>query len=159
MSCLTKERLDQLLKYDSGSGEFTWLMPTSNRAKVGAVAGALHPAGYKRVGVDGKSYLLHRLVMLHSTGEMPKYVDHIDGDRSNNRVSNLRSCTNQENAFNSSAHKGSELGVKNVYKTLHGRYSVRISKKYYGTYEDLELAQHIATEVRDHLHGEFARHA
>lgn len=159
MSSLTSERLKQLLEYDPNTGKFTWRVSRRNITYSGNGAGAVNQSGRLMIYVDGKHYQAHRLVWLYVTGEFPKLnIDHKDGNPLNNSWGNLRLCTLQENNRNARTRKDNALGVKGV-RMRRGKYQVRVNSISYGTYEDLELAQHIATEVRNHLHGEFARHA
>ena len=103
----------------------------------------------------------HRFVYLYVTGELPDELDHIDTIRHNNSFSNLRIASRTENNYNRNTVNKS-TGVKGVYKNKSGSYSVRIvaGSKYksFGSYEDLELAELVAQEVREKYHGEFCRH-
>lgn len=114
--------------------------------------------GYIRIQVDGKLYLAHKLVWLWHYGYMPKMIDHINGDRTDNRIENLRECTQQQNAANCKIRKHNQLGVKNVQ--FNGTsYYVRVSGNRFGPFKDLELADLVAQEARNKLHKEYARHA
>lgn len=68
---LTAERLRSLLRYDPDTGTFVWAARTSNRIKIGDVAGRPHNRGYVAIGVDGRVYLAHRLAWLWVTGNWP----------------------------------------------------------------------------------------
>jgi hypothetical protein len=72
------------------------------RMKAGERAGYVNSDGYRKVGINGISYHEHRLVwrMHHPKGKMPFVLDHIDGERANNRIENLRSVTLSENQQN-----------------------------------------------------------
>lgn len=97
---LSAERLREVLLYDPKTGIFTWL---ARRQKVspGAVAGTNHSEGYRRIVVDSKFYYAHRLAWLYVNGNWPaNSIDHIDGDRSNNRISNLRDASDDVNSQN-----------------------------------------------------------
>lgn len=101
MRGVTADRLRFLLDYDADSGIFTWRGRTSNRVKIGSIAGSRHGAGYVQINVDGSNFLAHRLAWLHAHGTWPKgTVDHINGDRTDNRLLNLRDVSQGVNNGN-----------------------------------------------------------
>lgn len=100
---LTQSRLKELLHYDLESGAFTRAKAVNNRTKAGEVAGRLNADGYVAISVDGVTHVAHRLAFLWVTGEYPSrdaQVDHINGIRNDNRWSNLRKVSAQENQHN-----------------------------------------------------------
>ena len=129
---------------------------------------------YLRIGVNNKSFALHRMIFLYHHGYLPKVTDHIDGNRMNNRIENLRDCTQSENCLNSKHRKTSTSPYKNVYLQKYSKknakynpawkenwiVSITVNKKrkYIGYFEDVELADLVATEARDLYHGAYARH-
>ena len=70
--------------------------------------------GYKSGCINKKIYYSHRVLWKMYTGEWPKYIDHIDGDPSNNSISNLREVTHHQNMFNQSSTRGSTCHYKGV---------------------------------------------
>lgn len=107
---LTAERLKELLEYDPTLGRFTWKVSNNGYVKVGSIAGCLDPKGYVQIRIDRKLYKGHRLAWLYMFGEFPKeHLDHIDGDRANNRIENLRAATIRENSQNRKEHRGGHL--------------------------------------------------
>lgn len=92
---LTQSELKSKLTYNISSGIFTWIKRNQN------IAGTLNGSNYLVIRVSGKSYYAHRLVWLYITGRFPiNLIDHINGDRSDNKLNNLREATYQENALN-----------------------------------------------------------
>lgn len=101
MSKLTAERLRELLHYSPETGVFTWKKRRGGSAKPGNVAGRLNDNGYWRIRVDGPEYFGHRLAWLYVHGVWPDAeIDHIDRNRANNRIDNLRQATRWENCQN-----------------------------------------------------------
>jgi hypothetical protein len=161
-SDLTAERLRALLDYDAETGTFTW---RDGRwfGLAGKVAGVKTVAGYIKVGVDGRVYSAHRLAWLHVTGAWPAHqLDHIDGERGNNRLANLREATRTQNSWNKKRAKHSTTGFKGVWRS-GAKWAATIRKNgrpvYLGTFETAEEA-HAAyvTAAQEHF-GEFARSA
>lgn len=99
---LTAQRLRELLNYDPDTGVFTWVGRPSHFIKPNSRAGTLNRSeGYWMVKVDTYSYGAHRLAWLYITGEWPPHeVDHINGERADNRWTNLRSATKSQNQQN-----------------------------------------------------------
>ena len=127
---LVMERLRSALDYDPDTGFFRW-KESRGRVSAGQVAGcARKGSGYVRIGVDGEMYLAHRIAILFSTGHWPKsQVDHIDGDPTNNRLSNLRECTQRENAQNVGLPKSNTTGHPGVtFDASRGKYMAQIQK-------------------------------
>lgn len=155
------KRLREL--FDYSDGDLIWKV-SRRRVKPGRVAGCLDRNGYLQVRIDGKAYLAHRLVYLMHNGLLPKYIDHIDGDRSNNRIENLRPCELKQNALNAKVCRSSKSGIKNVvWHSRDMKWQVAVSvhgkQKNFGYYDDVELAELVAIEARNKYHGNFARHA
>ena len=130
---LTKERLDELLDYDPDTGEFRWRVSRGPR-KAGAVAGGPHQTGYAVIRIDSVQYLTHRLAWLTTYGEFPpEQTDHINHDRSDNRISNLRAVSNAENALNQKIAKNNTSGSVGVYwypKIGKWVAAIRVRQKY-----------------------------
>jgi hypothetical protein len=100
---LTQERLKELLHYDADTGRFIRAKAVNNRTKVGQAAGRINSDGYVVISVDNVTHTAHRLAFLWMTGTYPCHagpVDHINGIRDDNRWSNLRQVTAQQNQHN-----------------------------------------------------------
>jgi hypothetical protein len=112
---ITQSELKELLFYNSGTGIFYWVNPTSNRVYVGKPALNMKDTGYIIIRIHRKNYRAHRLAWLYMTGKFPKEcIDHINGIKNDNRWCNLREATKQENAFNS-GKCNNKWGFKGVY--------------------------------------------
>jgi hypothetical protein len=120
---------------------------------------------YIHVPYKGKAYPAHRVIWEMFNGPIPEglFIDHIDRDKLNNKLDNLRLVDKTQNAMNCALRKNSVTPIKNVYRCNHGKrwrvyvkaYGVRYNG---GSYKDLELAELVAHELREKIHGEFACH-
>jgi hypothetical protein len=113
---LTQKRLKELLNYDHETGLFVW-QESRGRVKEGRVAGSAHKAyGYTEITLDRKSYPAHRLVWLYNHGVFPvEQVDHLDGNRTNNRLENLREVSHCVNGRNRTKSCNNSSGITGVY--------------------------------------------
>ena len=138
---ITQEELKKQLKYDPNTGIFIRLTSNSNRIKVGDIAGGMN-IGYLIICVNGKKYQAHRLAWLYVYGEAPKHqLDHINHDRSDNRILNLRCTTNQENHKNRTINKNNTSGIIGIsWHKKSNKWQVRImingKDKYLGRFKD-----------------------
>ena len=160
---ITQEELKRHFEYRE-DGNLIWKIPTNvRRTKIGDVVGTLDNSnGYIRVGIKTKRYWIHRLIFMYHHGYMPRYVDHINGNRSDNRIENLRECNSSQNSWNLKKVKNTS-GYKNVsFVKRDNTYSVEIkhdSGRYrkHG-YKDPSVANCVAIGMRKFFHGEYARH-
>jgi hypothetical protein len=118
---LSQEYLKRLFEYDPETGLFC-NRSSRGRARAGHEAGS-YTCGYWRIVIDGEKYYAHHLAWLYVYGEWPLEIDHRDGDRSNNKIANLRIATRTENCFNADREAGSS-GLKGAY------LDTRVSKWY-----------------------------
>lgn len=112
-----KEELEKLFRYDPDTGQLFWKV-SAGKAKKGSVAGSLDKKhGYIRVRFSGKNYQAHRIVWILNNGDIPEgmYIDHIDHNKENNRLQNLRLVTGYTNQKNRSLGKNNRSGVLGVH--------------------------------------------
>lgn len=109
---ITKEEVLAKLSYDRNAGTLQWNMEGRHRWR-GQQAGYLNPvAGYLVVKIGKYNYQLHRIIWLLETGSFPEnLIDHINGDRSDNRFSNLRDATHSQNLQNVKYKSRGEYGM------------------------------------------------
>lgn len=161
----TQDRLKQVLDYNPETGHFYWKISTGPRVRVGDRAAVYKGQGYARVQIDGVRYNAHRLAWLYVYGIYPEIlVDHINLDKSDNRIVNLRIATETENRRNTKTLENSKTGVKGVtYSTsCPGKYEARIGDKgknyYLGVFETIEAAKEVLDKKRQEIHEEFANY-
>lgn len=126
---MTRDELVAVLTLNKNPAHwwFTWNTTQSNRAIAGTIAGGVNNKGYWRIRYNGKSYKAHQLVWLHETGTWPiGQIDHINGNPADNRFTNLREVTNQQNQHNRLASKDSKTGIKGVSLRPSGQYFTRL---------------------------------
>lgn len=160
------EVLRTAFDYDESTGDLRWkTVPQERirRAKVGDVACAIMANGYRLVCLGYEKYLAHRLIWKMMTGvDAPSSVDHIDGDVSNNRISNLRAATQSQNGMNSKMRKNNTSGIKGVYWG-QGKWRAQISIRRkciaLGGFDTIDGASEAVAQARQKYHGKFARAA
>ena len=131
-----------------------------NNRYPGNVAGS-YTTRYRKVAVNGATYNVHRLIYLWHKGYIPKQIDHINGDRYDNRIENLRSATKFTNKWNAKISTTNKSGVRGVSFRSDGVWEAYINarnKRYYlGRFKKKSDAVRIIREYREKLHGKWAR--
>jgi hypothetical protein len=161
---LTHSELTTIFQYDPKTGFLYWNVPRP-KIRVGAKAGYLHRKGYINLEINGKHYAAHRLVWFYVTGSMPtKQIDHINGDKSDNRFENLREASNGQNRANSkTTNKHGLKGVRRLPWMKDGdrcwQASIKHNKKviYLGCYHTKEEAHAAYADAAARFHGDFAK--
>lgn len=158
---ISQEYLKELFEYKNGN--LYWKISLNKKIIVGSKAGSIGKLGYLSVQINKKKYKTHRLVFLYHYGYLPKEIDHIDNDKTNNNVDNLRQASRSDNMKNMGFHSKNKSGFKGVnWHKASNRWTVQLmvenKKKYFGIYQDLELADLVAQEARNKYHKNFANH-
>ena len=103
MDELHKQLLENI-HYDPETGIFTWIKQKAQRTKIGSIAGKKDNKGYVQLTYDYKNYSAHRLAWFYVYKEFPsKALDHINRNKEDNRISNLREVSSAENSQNRSS--------------------------------------------------------
>ncbi len=146
--------------FDYKDGSLYWRNDRGSNAKAGARAGRLLPTGYRSIHVSGRRYQEHRLIFLWWHGVLPDQIDHINRDKSDNRIENLRRCNHSFNQVNTADRqsKSGIRGVRMVDKT--GRWMARVYKDgreiRVGTFSTMEEASAAYRAKMRELFAEFA---
>jgi hypothetical protein len=153
---ISQERVLELFDYDDGK-----LFHKSNNepAKIYVTKGHR----YARIKFDKQEFKLHRIIFLYHKGYLPDIIDHINGDRYDNQIENLREANTYQNRQNSRIYSTSKSGVKNVYwckKMNKWKVIMNINGEthIFGYYVDIEEAKQVATSMRDKYFKDFANH-
>lgn len=160
---LTQERLKELLHYDPDTGLFA-RKTTRGGFPIGSIAGRTQSHGYTYIMVDFKEYPASHLACLYMYGFLPSVcVDHINGNPTDNRISNLRPATLSENQQNTKMYKNNSSGIKGVTwcnraKKWMGTIQTDRKRKTIGYFDSLDDAAIAMKKARNELHGDFAKH-
>ena len=123
------------------------------KKSIGPVPHGATVDGYYVTSYAGKTLKQHRIIFALHYGFLPEAIDHINGNRTDNRPANLRQATTAQNC-------GNRIGVKNYRQTKEGNWQVSFSignkKKYFGTYSTEAEAAAVATTTAQEIRGEYA---
>lgn len=178
MEKLTCARAAELLCYDPNSGHLTWkergraeftrdrLWRTWNKRWAGRRVGSVSVNGYRHFSIDGHHLNIHRVIWLMMTGEYPAYdVDHINGERDDNRWENLRAASRSDNAKNCKRRADNVSGVTGVFWDRSRQLwtsTIRSDGKdhHLGRFVDFEVAcaARIAANAKFGFHPNHGRH-
>ena len=155
---MDKELIAQTFEYVNGN--LYWKTASKNKQHlIGKLAGSIHKTGYRHITWLGKVNKEHRLIFMLHHGYMPKEIDHINGNRADNRIENLREVTRSQNQFNK-APQANTSGVRNVsWHKKAKAWIVRLTMKnktvFCQYFKDFELAELVALEAREKFFGKF----
>ena len=157
---ITQEYLKKLFNYDDKTGLLT---RSSRRCGVNIntpVGTIMKGHGYLRTRIDNKGYLVHRLIWLYVYGAFPYgQIDHINGIRLDNRISNLRDVSKKENLINKRIYSNSNTGITGVHwHKQHRKWAAVICKngrrKHLGLFNNIEDAK----KCRDEANKKYGFH-
>ena len=156
---ITQKILKDHLNYIDGNlywSDFS-IRPNAKKTAIGN----LMPNGYLQMKLFSKHMYVHRVIFLYHHGYLPKFVDHINGKKSDNMIENLRDVNRFQNMMNvkkTSQNKSGYKGVSYNKKMKKWVAQIKCNKEhfYLGTYETAELAYKVYCAKANELHGEFA---
>jgi hypothetical protein len=154
----------EMLRYDPIEGTFKWFIRPSQGTKAGDEAGyvcKIH--GYRKIRVKGRDYYANKIAIFLATGVWPSgEVDHINGDKSDDRLCNLRVVTHQQNMWNQKIRADSQTGYKGVsFDKRSGKYRAHIRSNgkriHLGIFSTAEVAHKAYMVAALVNYGQYAR--
>ena len=162
------QRQELLKLVEHKNGKLFWLprgVARIDKQFAGKEAGCVRPDGYLCIAWKGKHLLAHRAIWVIENGSIPNgmFIDHINRNRRDNRISNLRLCSVSQNNCNAKLRKDNSSKVKGVcWDTQRNKWKARVTyqgQQYHaGFYSDLDKAALAVQEKRQKVHNEFAAH-
>ena len=127
---LTQTQLQEILEYDPTTGIFLW-RENGHKKRVSRVAGGAIPTGYIVIGINKKTWMAHRLAWIYVNGNIPsdRFIDHINRDRSDNRIVNLRLVDPSENSKNTSKRRQAFEPRNRVRHYIAAKEKIELAKK------------------------------
>lgn len=155
---ITNSNVHDLFEYRDG--ELWWKEPKKGR-DLTKPAGAVSSHGYRVFGIKGRQFRLHRVVWLYHYGKWPKgHIDHIDGNKLNNNIDNLREASIKQNSYNQGKRKNNTSGYKGVtwhkgHQKWYASIKINGNSKYLGSFSCPKEAHDAYCEAAKIYHGEF----
>ena len=151
---MKNSELSQLARdfFDYKDGKLFWNQNRRPRIKKGDRAGTIDQYGYRKIGINGKYYLEHRLIYAYHNPHWDGVdeIDHINGVRDDNQIENLRVVTSQENNFNNTKARGYYWNKRD--KKWTAQIAVNRKKKFLGYFDKEEEAHQAYLKAKEKLH-------
>ncbi len=159
---ITQQSIADCFEYRDGYLYWRGVSHPNKQHLLDKPAGSIHKTGYRHITWQGKVQKAHRLIFMLHHGYLPQEVDHINGDRADNRIENLRAANRSENQCNRNALASNTSGYPGVsWHKASKAWVVRVMKNgktvFQQYFKDLELAGLVATEARSLYHGVYAK--
>jgi len=151
-----------MFDYDHNTGFLHWKIKRKGTKGISSTAGHVSRYGYLIVTINGECFKQHRLVWVYVTGKEPvEQIDHVNGNRADNRFENLRECTHQQNILNTPGwrKKCTPKGVrkeKNCKSSYNARFMHNGIEFNVGNFPTESEAVAALTIAREKKHGNFA---
>lgn len=162
---VTQERVREVFDYDPATGDLIYRRNRGGNRSKGEIAGFIckrplrRGGGYRLIGFNGREYGAHHLVWVWHHGFYPRsHLDHINLVRDDNRIENLRECTQAQNMANRNLQANNTSGFKGVTKAkTQGKWLAYVGRRHLGTFDTPEAAHEAHKNAALALYGEFTR--
>jgi len=150
----SQKRLKELFTYNKSTGKLYYKISTKHSINVGDIAGCLGSHNYLQIKINRKSYLVHRIIWKLIHNEEPNIIDHIDGNKLNNRIKNLRSVTQTANLCNRNKPKKNSksgyIGVSWHIRANRWQANINVNSKdtHLGLFDTAEEASVVYQEAK-----------
>ncbi len=134
-------------------GTLVWKIKPNKRTRSGDIVGCSGPGGYRQLKYKYSAYYVHRIIWLLHHGKFPKGImDHINGNKTDNRIQNLRECTPRENDSNRKVHReGKLVGCSKVGNRYQAQIRINGRSVYLGTFNtEKEASDKYQDALRKH---------
>lgn len=159
---MTQELLQELFYYQDGY-LFNKIKRSTNAMPNTKAGTQPNKSDYRRVSISNKIYLEHRIIWILLKGVIPSelFIDHINQNKNDNKIENLRLCTRSENQYNRGSYKNNKSGYKGVsFNKALNKYSAQMrindKKKHLGYFTTAELAKKAYDDKAIEIQGQFA---
>ena len=147
--------------FDYKDGKLIRKCDAGTRGKKGHEAGTFNGGRYRTVMINKHLYYSHRIIWLMHYKTLPRFIDHVNNDRSDNRIENLRGATAAQNQHNRAMNSNNTSGFKGVsWDRKSGKWAAQIrhdgKMKYLGRYDSINVAAKVVSDYRNKIHGEYA---
>ncbi len=154
---ITAKRLKQILHYDPETGIWTRIVKTNRNIIAGKVAGTIGSYGYRIISLDYEQYRSARLAWFYVYGKWPRgQIDHVNGDRLDDRIKNLRDVSVRVNRQNMRECTGRSttgfLGVERSHGKFLARLTVDGNRHYLGRFDTPQEAHEVYVSAKRKLH-------
>lgn len=147
------------LVYDPDSGELVWRDRFGSRTEKGKLAGSINAVGYRIIKICKRDLLAHRIAWFICHGNLPPIIDHIDGNKLNNSITNLRAADKSLNGANRGKQANNTSGFKGVkrrYRKWIAQIHINGKNIYLGSFDTPEAAAAAYDKAARVEYGEFA---
>lgn len=156
MKHISQKAIKYRLSYNPDTGIFIWSNPPKHgRVKKGDIAGSISKRGYRVIRIDGELYYSHRLAWVYVNGSLNGIIDHMNGDKLDNRILNLRDVSqfeNQQNHKTKIKKNGLPEGVIKHNRRFIARIRVNNKLHHLGCFSSQGEASRAYEQARDKLH-------